>query len=107
MLFNPMPSTSSTLPNFQVKVQPRNQSHSKHDTTIIAILIYTVPVFVYRYRIKKCALENKAAIKFTAIYGVIMLVILGTLLILANYFPIFVALIIWSYINYYVLSYKA
>ncbi|MBO5976188.1 MAG: peptidylprolyl isomerase [Oscillospiraceae bacterium] len=74
---------------------------------IIAILIYTVPVFVYRYRIKKCALENKAAIKFTAIYGVIMLVIVGTLLILANYFPIFVALIIWSYINYYVLSYKA
>ena len=74
---------------------------------IIAILIYSVPVFVYRFKIKKCALENKAAIKFTAIYGVIMLVILGTILILANYIPVFVALIIWSYINFYVLSYKA
>ncbi len=74
---------------------------------IIAILIYTVPVFVYRFRIKKCALENKAAIKFTAIYGIIMLVILGTVLVLLNYIAIAVALLIWSYINFYVLSYKA
>ena len=74
---------------------------------IIAILIYTVPVFVYRFRIKKCALENKPAIKFTAIYGVIMLVILGTLLVIAGYIPIAVALLIWTYINYYVITYKA
>ncbi|MBE7017328.1 MAG: hypothetical protein E7420_04140 [Ruminococcaceae bacterium] len=74
---------------------------------IIAILIYTVPVFVYRFRIKKCALENKAAIKFIAIYGIIMLVILGTLLILADYIAIAAALLIWTYINYYVITYKA
>ncbi len=74
---------------------------------IIAILIYTVPVFVYRFKVKRCALENKAAIKFTAIYGVIMLVILGTILVVMDYIPIAVALLIWTYINYYVISYKA
>lgn len=74
---------------------------------IVAILIYTVPVFVYRYKIAKCELENKKAIKFTAIYGIIMLAILGTLLVLADYLAIAAALLIWTYINYYVLSYKA
>ncbi len=74
---------------------------------IIAILIYTVPVFVYRFKVKGCALENKEAIKFTAIYGVIMLVILGTILVIMDYVPIAIALLIWSYINFYVISYKA
>ena len=44
MLFKPIPSTSSTLPNFHVKVQPRNQSQSKHDITMIAILIGVSPI---------------------------------------------------------------
>lgn len=32
------------LPNFHVKVQPRNQSQSKHDITMIAILISVSPI---------------------------------------------------------------
>lgn len=103
----PEPEKDYSLVKNTENTQKLTSSETFFLIAIISILIYTVPVFIYRYRIKKAALENKEAIMFTAVYGVIMLIILGGILIFAKYYAIAAALLIWTYINYYILSYKA
>ncbi len=100
------PHTSFEIIKNTENIQKLSAQEAFFLVAIISILVYTIPVFVYRFKIKKEALENRAAIKFTLIYGIIMLAIISTVLVLTNYAIIAIAVLIWSYINYYVLTSK-
>lgn len=67
---------------------------------VITIVVYSLPIIIYRYGIKKQALPEKKAKKITIIYGIIAFFIMAILLGGAPGG----AIILWSFVNYKVLT---
>lgn len=68
---------------------------------IITITIYTVPIIVYRYLIRKKPVESKTAKKITIAYGVAAFIMLSILIFaLGGTWTAGSAIILWSYVNY-------
>lgn len=69
-------------------------------SVLITITIYSLPIIIYRYGIKKRALSEKKAKKITFIYGTIAFFVMAILLGGAPGG----AIILWSFVNYKVLT---
>ncbi len=67
---------------------------------VITIAVYSLPIIIYRYGIKKQALPEKKAKKITIIYGIIAFFVMAILLGGAPGG----AIILWSFVNYKVLT---
>ena len=67
---------------------------------VITIVVYSLPIIIYRYGIKKQALPEKKAKKITIIYGIIAFFVMAILLGGAPGG----AIILWSFVNYKVLT---
>lgn len=72
---------------------------------IITISIYSLPIIIYRYAIREYAVEPRKAKRITIIYGIVAFIIM-TLLVLAvnGDGAANGAIILWSYINYRILT---
>ena len=72
---------------------------------IITIAVYSLPIMIYRYAIKKKPIDEKKAKKIVIIYGIAAFIVMCFLLItLDNKGPKGVAILFWSYINYQILK---
>jgi len=67
---------------------------------VITIAVYSLPIIIYRYGIKKQALPEKKAKKITIIYGIIAFFVMAIFLGGAPGG----AIILWSFVNYKVLT---
>ena len=67
---------------------------------IFTIAVYSLPILIYRYGIKKQALPEKKAKKITIIYGIIAFFVMAILLGGAPGG----AILLWSFVNYKVLT---
>lgn len=67
---------------------------------VITITVYSLPIIIYRYGIKKQALPEKKAKKITIIYGIIAFFVMAILLGGAPGG----AIILWSFVNHKVLT---
>lgn len=71
---------------------------------LITILVYSIPMIIYRFAIRKEPMEKKPAIILTVVYAVIAYMIMFSLLVvLLNGKMSGSAIWIWSFINYRVL----
>ena len=72
---------------------------------IVTILIYSVPVAIYRYALRKRPLSRKKAIWFTIIYAIIAFVIMSIVKEAVDGEPAKGGgLALWSWVNYLMLS---
>ena len=72
---------------------------------VITITVYTIPVLVYRFGIRKTPMEPHAAKRFTIVYAVIGFVIMCILVALVNGGAASGGgLLLWSFINYKILT---
>lgn len=72
---------------------------------IFTIFIYSLPIIIYRYMIRKSPVPKKSAIGITIIYGIVASIIMsGLLYIIDGTGPKGTAILIWSYINYLMLK---
>lgn len=71
----------------------------------LTVVIYSVPIIIYRYAIARQPIEKKRALKITIIYGVIALIVMSCLLYVlhGNAFA-GVSILFWSWVNYMVLT---
>ena len=72
---------------------------------ILTIALYSLPIIIYRYAIKRSPVEKKKAKKITIIYGIAAFTLMSVLLFVTNESvasgsPI----LIWSWINYKMLT---
>ena len=71
---------------------------------VITAVIYSLPIIIYRYAIRKAAVERKRAKKIAVIYGVCAFVVMSVLLALLNgEASAGISILLWSWINYRVL----
>ncbi len=66
---------------------------------VITIAVYSLPIIIYRYGIKKQALPKKKAKKITIIYGIIAFFVMSILVGAAPGG----AILLWSFVNYEIL----
>lgn len=72
---------------------------------VITIAVYSLPIIIYRYLVRKAPVEEQKAKKITIIYGIVGFVLMSAILIglgankLASS-----GVILWSYVNYRMLS---
>lgn len=72
---------------------------------IITIAIYSLPIVIYRYGIRKRPIGKKKAKKITIVYGVIAFFVMSLLIIqLKGDSAAGGAILLWSYVNYRVLT---
>ena len=72
---------------------------------IVTILIYSVPVAIYRYAIRKRPLSRKKAIWFTIIYAIIAFIVMSIVKEAIDGEPAKGGgLALWSWVNYMMLS---
>lgn len=72
---------------------------------LITILVYSVPIIVYRYGITKQPVDKSRAKKITIIYGIIAFIVMSVLITLLNGSGAAGgAILVWSWINYKVLT---
>lgn len=69
--------------------------------------IYTLPLIIWRYIIKKRPIERSAAKKITIIYGIVAWFIMSLLLYIADEGVAGGSILLWSYINYRILISKS
>ena len=72
---------------------------------LITIAIYSLPIMIYRYWIKKTPVEPKKAKKITIIYGIFAFIAMAALMysLGANEAP-GGAILLWSFVNYQMLA---
>lgn len=72
---------------------------------IITIVIYSLPIIIYRYAVRKAPVAPKKAKKITIIYGIAAAIVMVALLIaLDAEVTSFGAIFFWSYVNYKMLT---
>lgn len=72
---------------------------------LITVLVYTVPVLIYRFGIRKGPLPRAKAKKFTVIYGILAFLVMSVLLFLLNgEVGTSSAILLWSMVNYKILT---
>jgi len=72
---------------------------------IITIVIYSLPVYIYRFAIVKEPIEKKKAKRITIIYGIVAAVVMSIILFITNGNVINgSAIVIWSWVNYRTLT---
>lgn len=76
---------------------------------LITIIIYSLPIFIYRYSIKKAPVDRKKARKITIIYAIvsffIMVAIVTILYALIGYDGFTGGgILLWSFVNYKILT---
>ena len=68
---------------------------------IITVVIYSLPIIIYRYSIRKGPVEPQKAKKITIIYGVVSFVVMSILIFIINGSGTAGgAILLWSYVNY-------
>jgi hypothetical protein len=68
---------------------------------IITIVIYSMPIMIYRYAIRKASVDPHTAKKITIIYGIAAFIVMSILIFaLHGSKPAGIAIIFWSYVNY-------
>jgi hypothetical protein len=71
---------------------------------LITIAIYSLPIMIYRYAIKKSPIEPKKAKKISIIYGIAAFIVMFALILIANGSATWGGgILLWSYVNYRVL----
>jgi len=71
---------------------------------IATFIIYSAPIIIYRYAVKKTSVEKKKAKKITIIYGIIAFFVMSVLITLINGSGAANgSILLWSWINYRVL----
>jgi len=72
---------------------------------ILTIIVYTVPILIYRHLIRKAPCNKKSAKKITIIYAVIMFFAVSIFYFLMNvdHTASAAAVMVWSYVNYRIL----
>lgn len=71
---------------------------------VVTIAIYSLPIFVYRYVIRKKPVEKRTAKIITGIYGITVFLIISILIFTLNGNGVAGgAIVFWSYVNYRVL----
>jgi len=72
---------------------------------IVTIVIYSLPIFIYRYGIRKAPVESRKAKKITTVYAIIGFVLMCILVsAVANKAATGGGLFLWSYVNYKMLT---
>ncbi len=72
---------------------------------IITIVIYSLPIIIYRYAIRKSPVEPRKAKKITIIYGIAAFIVMSILIFTINESGAAGgAILLWSYVNYQVLT---
>lgn len=72
---------------------------------ILTVVVYSLPIIIYRYGIRKRPMERKAAIKLTVLYGIGALFVMTLLLsALGGSSGLGGAIILWSFINFNMLT---
>ena len=71
---------------------------------IATIFLYSLPIIIYRYAVKKSPVENKKAIKITVTYGIAAFIFVSVLKILFNGNGLAGrSILLWTAVNYRVL----
>lgn len=71
----------------------------------ITVLVYTVPILIYRFAIRKCPVKPKKAKKITIIFAVVGFVVISAIAsMLGGEATIGGGTFLWSFINYKILS---
>jgi len=72
---------------------------------VITIALYSLPIMVYRYAIRKQPCDKRTAKKITIIYAIVIFIIVSFLYFLmnANQTASVSAVVVWSYVNYRIL----
>ena len=71
---------------------------------LLTMIIYSLPIFVYRYLIRKLPVEHKKATIITIVYAIIGFTIMVLLLFRFGGSPNGTAIFVWSFINYKMLT---
>lgn len=72
---------------------------------IVTVVIYSLPIIIYRYAVKKSAVEKKKAKRITIIYGVCSFLLMSILIYAVNGSGAAGgAILLWSWVNYHVLT---
>ncbi len=72
---------------------------------ILTVVVYSLPIIIYRYGIRKRPMERKAAIKLTVLYGIGALFVMTLLMsALGGSSGLGGAIILWSFINFNMLT---
>lgn len=67
---------------------------------ILTILIYSLPIIIYRYAIRREPVKPSTAKKITIIYGIAAFVVMSVILISLGGEGAGTAIILWSFVNY-------
>jgi hypothetical protein len=71
---------------------------------LVTIIVYSLPIIIYRYAVRKAPVGTKKAKKITIIYGVLALLAVSVIIFAINgNIAIGGAILFWSYVNYRVL----
>ncbi|MGI5850361.1 MAG: hypothetical protein ACOX8Q_09940 [Christensenellales bacterium] len=70
---------------------------------ILTISIYSLPIVIYRYGIRKKPVDSKKAKKITIIYGICSFIVMTIILYFLGNATVGGAIIFWSFINYRIL----
>ena len=71
---------------------------------IATIFLYTLPIIIYRYAVRKLPVEKGKAIKITIIYGIAAFIFMSVLITLLNENGAAGgSIILWSFVNYRIL----
>lgn len=72
----------------------------------MTIMIYSFPIYFYRFAIRKKPVEKKKAKKITIIYGIIAYIVMSLILIVQSGHVARGSIVFWSFVNYLMLSIK-
>ena len=73
---------------------------------LITIIIYTIPIVIFRYAIIKKPITNKLAIKITIIYAICGFIVMSLVCYIINQSAATGGgLVLWSFVNYKILTY--
>ncbi|MEL7610061.1 MAG: zinc ribbon domain-containing protein [Bacillota bacterium] len=72
---------------------------------VVTIAVYSLPIIIYRYAIKKEPVEPRKAKKITIVYGIAAFIVMSALIFtISGSGAAGGAILIWSYINYRMLT---
>lgn len=71
---------------------------------LITVIVYSVPIMIYRYGVVKQPVEAARAKRITIIYAVIAFIVMSVLLFITGNGPAGGAIVLWSWVNYKVLT---
>jgi hypothetical protein len=73
-------------------------------SAIVTIVIYSLPIMIYRYKILKKPVDSKKGVKITIIYGICAVGMSALFYILTHNIIAGLVILPWSYINYLMLT---